>query len=365
MNFTINQPDFLVAINRVRAVVEKSQIMNVLGFVQVQALADSVIVTATDMTMSAVAAAPADIEEQGVALVEAEKLFQFVKRIPESKEIKARLSDHYLVLSAGRARANLPILPIDQFPPTDGAPGGEMVSLSIDQITDLLITPRRAAVDNKDYRDYFKGVHMMARDGNLITAATDGIILVEAVEPLESGGSAPDEGVIIPSKAIDVLEKAMGGEERIVVIANERTISFQGRSFTIISRLINNRYPDYQRIMPAVTGKTFLADREEALATIDRVGCMADDKDKIIVMESDDEGIAVSTVATAAEDVITSDLTAHDLPRLALSYKRLLLSLSILKGDRIGIEAEHEAKPCVLLSAARPQDRIVLMTARA
>lgn len=363
MKFSIPQPDLLAAINRVRSVVEARNTIPVLGFLKLEANGGELAITATDMGVLATSKTPAAIESDGAALVESAKLYDFVRNIPADREIIVETSEHAATIKAGRSRAELATLPVDQFPLPNRDVGGDAFVLSADDVRHVLFGPL-SAVSDEEIRYYLCGVYLHTADGELRGAATDGHVLIKRVVDAPAVCELTS-GVIIPSKALATLQKCLNDED-LEVSVGEAAIRFEAPSFIIRSNLINGTFPDYERVIPPERENPITVDRAEASNVITRVASVTVDHLKTVIFEHDAEGILVRTPAAAideARDIIAAK-TNGEFPLTAFSVRQMAKLLGSIEGEQVVFHFNDTAAPHVFIDPAHSRDLRVLMPVR-
>lgn len=362
MKATIPQPDLLAAINAVRSVIEKSTIP-VLGSFKIDTRDDHIAITATDLNMLATIKTAAEVSDPGEAPVDAGKFYEFARRIPSDRSITLETEDLGAVIKAGRSRAKLATLPVDQFPIPQDPVEGTSFDLAAADVESVLFGPM-PAVSSEETRYYLGGVFLHAFENELRGTATDGHKLISKGCALPEG-ALDLAGVIIPDKPLGVLQRAARGED-VAISVNSRSIEFRTESLVLRSNLIDGTYPDYQRVIPAERDNPVSVDRAEALAVIDRVGSMASGDMRTMVFCHDEGGIEVKTtenVESTADDVITAE-TNGDFPYIGFDGKKVTSMLQAMSGDRMVFYFNDHGAPHVFADPEHEQDIYVLMPVR-
>ena len=182
-----------------------------------------------------------------------------------------------LTLKAGKSRFNLQTLPADDFPLLSvGSASDSSFSLSQRELK-RLISQVQYAMAVQDIRYYLNGL-LMQTDGNQVRlVATDGHRLAFASADVEA--NLPKSEVILPRKTIIELYKLLQDIDdpiNIEVLANQVRFSFG--STVIISKVVDGKFPDYNRVIPLDNDKIFLIERLEFLHALQRAAILANEK---------------------------------------------------------------------------------------
>lgn len=362
MKAVIAQADLHEAINRVRSIIEKSTIA-VLGSFKIEAEGDRLSITATDLNMLGTVHVDAEINEPGAMLVDAGKVYEFVKRIASDRPITLENDDTGAIIKAGRSRAKLAALSVDDFPIPQDAVEGTSFDLASADVDTVLFSPM-PAVSQEETRYYLGGVYLHAFENELRGTATDGHKLISKSCALPE--DAQDlHGVIVPEKPLSVLLRAAKGDD-ISMTVGRRSIEFRTENLLIRSNLIDGTFPEYRRVIPTERENPVSVDRVEALAVIDRVGCMSQGDMRTMVFCHDDDGIEVQTPEGAeatADDVITAE-TNGKFPHVAFDGKKIVKILQAMTGERVIFYFNDTGSPHVFADPDREQDIYVLMPVR-
>jgi DNA polymerase-3 subunit beta len=177
------------------------------------------------------------------------------------------VKDGRLEVKSGRSKFNLAVLPAADFPDfTDGKFNAEF-ELDIAS----LFAPVSFAISTEETRYYLNGVFF--RGGKSVAVATDGHRLARNYGP-----DLPEfEGVIVPRKMVGLLPKGPCS-----ISVSPAKIRIVGDGMTIVSKLIDGTFPDYERVIPRDNDKFIVVDREAVLRAADRVVTISSTKGRAV-----------------------------------------------------------------------------------
>ena len=262
----------------VTGIVERRHTLPILSNVLIEKKGGQVGFLATDLEIQITTASADDLPGEDFRLTtSAKKLQDILRAIPDKTTVTLEQLDGRLTLKAGKSRFNLQTLPAEDFPLLSvGSASESSFSLSQRELK-RLISQVQFAMAVQDIRYYLNGL-LMQTDGNQVKLiATDGHRLAFASADVEA--TLPKAEVILPRKTILELYKLLqdsDDEINIEVLANQVRFSFG--STVIISKVVDGKFPDYNRVIPLDNDKIFLIERLTFLHALQRAAILANEK---------------------------------------------------------------------------------------
>ncbi|MEO1194481.1 MAG: DNA polymerase III subunit beta, partial [Pseudomonadota bacterium] len=305
MKLTIDRAVLLKALAHVQSVVERRNTIPILSNVLLDAGPAGLAMTATDMDLTIVETAAAEVATPGAITAPAHTLYDIVRKLPEGADValEADGEQGQVVLTAGRSRFSLATLPRDDFPAVPASDLPHSFTLPADALKNL-IDRTRFAISTEETRYYLNGIylHDTAVDSVplLRAVATDGHRLARFEIPLPEGGESMP-GIIVPRKAVaelrKLLEEAEGGIE---VALSETRIRFTLTDTVLTSKLIDGTFPDYERVIPSGNDRIMDVDCKSFRASVDRVSTISSEKSRAVKLELADSQLRLSANAPEA-----------------------------------------------------------------
>ncbi|MEW5893439.1 MAG: DNA polymerase III subunit beta [Pseudomonadota bacterium] len=267
----------LKPLQAVIGVVERKHTLPILSNVLIEAAAGKAAFIATDLELQLTAWADEAAAKDGAFTVSARKLLDICRSLPET-ELSLDLAGEQLKLSAGKSRFNLQTLPARDFPRLQ-IPEGEGVSFRLPQgrLRHLLGRVQYAMAVH-DIRFYLNGMLMQLKDGQLIVAATDGHRLAIDSARLEQA-PAKELDVILPRKAVVELIKLLGdGDAAVEVQVSPNQVVVRSDHFELRSKVVDGKFPDYQRVIPTGHDKDFVIGRQSFNQALTRAAILTNEK---------------------------------------------------------------------------------------
>jgi len=264
--------------------VEKKQTMPILSNVYLKKEGDLVTIIANDMEIQATLSVSNGISGDDLAItVPAKKLQDVLKALPEG-EITLDINDNKVTVKSGRAKFTLQSLPADHYPLlriSDDCIG--QFSLSQRDLRDLISKVQYSMAVN-DSRVFLNGMLLEVKNNQLCLVATDAHRLGFVTFPLAD--MLPDISAVIPRKTVVELARLLEDTEEVVTLKiYNNQVLFETADKQLVTKVIDGKYPDYERVIPLTNDKLCLINRQELLRMVQRVAVIGIDKLKTIVLE--------------------------------------------------------------------------------
>ncbi|WP_165667339.1 DNA polymerase III subunit beta [Metapseudomonas otitidis] len=278
MHFTIQREALLKPLQLVAGVVERRQTLPVLSNVLLVVEGQQLSLTGTDLEVELVGRVVLeDATEPGEITVPARKLMDICKSLPSDALIDIRVDEQKLLIKAGRSKFTLSTLPANDFPTVEEGPGSLNFSLVQSKLR-RLIERTSFAMAQQDVRYYLNGMLLEVNAGVLRAVATDGHRL--AMCAMQAGIEGVDRHqVIVPRKGILELARLLteqDGEVRIVL--GQHHIRATTGEFTFTSKLVDGKFPDYERVLPRGGDKLVVGDRQALREAFSRTAILSNEK---------------------------------------------------------------------------------------
>jgi DNA polymerase-3 subunit beta len=268
----------LKPLQAVAGVVERKHTLPILSNVLVEVVGGRAAFVATDLELQITTWA----EEQGAGdaafTVSARKFLDICRSLSGVEPIALDLTAEQLKVQAGRSRFSLQTLPARDFPKLQ-IPEGQGLDFSLPQgLVRKLLSRVQYAMAVQDIRYYLNGMLLSVQGNRLTVAATDGHRLaVDASDLPEEVSQGVD--VILPRKTVLELIKLLGDEEEAVhVQVNQSQVVFRRPDFELRSKVVDGKFPDWQRVIPVGHDKTFAVERQRLSQSLNRAAILTNDK---------------------------------------------------------------------------------------
>jgi DNA polymerase-3 subunit beta len=246
----------------VAGVVERKHTLPILSNVLLEVVGGRVAFIATDLELQITTW----MEDQGAAdaafTVSARKLLDISRSLSDVENIALDLNNDQLKVQSGRSRFNLQTLPSRDFPKLQ-IPEGQGLNFSLPQgLIKQLLSRVQYAMAVQDIRYYLNGMLFSVQGKRLTVAATDGHRLaVDGTDMEEEVEQGVD--VILPRKTVLELGKLLNdSDDPVHIQVNQNQVVFRRSDFELRSKVVDGKFPDWQRVVPVGHDKRFAIQRQ-------------------------------------------------------------------------------------------------------
>ena len=272
--------NLLRPLQTVSGIVERRHTLPILANLLITKTGADVSFLSTDLELQITTRADFGTGSEHVATtVAARKLLDILRAMPPG-EVSLDLTDKKLTVRSGKSRFALQTLAADEFPTVNQATDFG-ASLSVPQKTfRQLLGMVHFAMAQQDIRYYLNGMLLVVDSDQLMAVATDGHRLAFSSMKIEGGTYARQE-VIIPRKTILELQRLLEDIDDLLVIDIAASqVKFTFGQVELVSKLVEGKFPDFQRVIPKSHKNTFLIGREELQRSLQRAAILTSDKFK-------------------------------------------------------------------------------------
>ena len=308
MQFQISKSAIIKALSNVNGAVEKRNTIPVLLNVKIEAKNGRLNLTATDMDIVIISSTKAIINKEGSTTVPAQLFYDIVRKIPDSADINIELNEDNgtLKISYGKSKFSLPCLDPSEFPVLSEGEMNVDFKIGSEELIKI-IDKTRFVIPSDETRFYLNGLFLHARkvddDIELRGVATDGHRLAMACSNASNLTSEVD-GVIVPKKTINEIRKIIEGGKEVSVAFSKAKIRVTSGDSTIISKLIDGEFPEYDRVIPKNNDQLAKIDRKVIFDAVDRVSTIATDKNKSIKVNVENNNITLQIQSSDSGNAI-------------------------------------------------------------
>lgn len=366
MQFSTQRADLLSALQSVIGVVERKQTMPILSCILVDAQADGLVITATDLELELITYCTAVVGAAGSCAIPARKLFDICRGLADDAEINIDLHEGRIRVRSGRARFMLSLMPGEDWPRIEDFESDKRLEIA-ESTLERLFRKTEFAMAQQDVRYYLNGLLLALRSDRVRCVATDGHRLALSEAAVELVLDEPVEA-IVPRKAIMELVKLLDGSSEssiaLQLSRNHMRIELPGLKFT--TKLIDGRFPDYERVIPSANDKRMTADRESVRHALSRAAILSNEKFggvRLSLTEGQMTIQAQNVDKEEAEDQLEVDYHDTDIV-IGFNVHYLLDALAVMTADEFTLDLSGENSSGLLQEKDRQESRFVVMPMR-
>lgn len=278
MKFVVSREALLKPLQLVAGVVERRQTLPVLSNVLIVLNGDQLSLTGTDLEVEIIGRVHLEqAGESGEITVPARKLVDICRSLPDGSKIEFLQEDTRIIVKSGRSRFTLSTLPASDFPNVEDSPGNLRFSCAQQEIK-RLIERTAFAMAQQDVRYYLNGMLWEVRQDQLRVVATDGhrmamctrVIAVETADVTQA--ILPRKGVLELSRLLD------DSTAQVEVTLSGNHIRVTSVDYTFTSKLVDGKFPEYERVLPRGGNKTIIGSRIELKQAFGRTAILSNEK---------------------------------------------------------------------------------------
>jgi DNA polymerase-3 subunit beta len=275
MKFKTQRELLLKPIQMIIGAVERRQTMPILSNFLLRNSDGHLVITATDLELEISAAL--DIEAEGESItVPGRKLLDICKSLPEGSAISFSSTGEKAEIKSTKSRFTLATLAADDFPLVEKVEAQQSITVNQEDLRSL-IDSTSFAMAQQDVRYYLNGLLFELSDKKLTSVATDGHRL--ALNSLPIDHSSEDRQVILPRKAVQELGRILSSHEGDVeLVLSTNHMQAQVGEIYFVTKLIDGKFPDYERVIPVGHTLVVDVDREQLRAGLMRASILSNEK---------------------------------------------------------------------------------------
>jgi len=365
MKLTIQRESLLKPLQMVSGVVERRQSLPVLSNILLVSNGGTLSMTGTDLEVEMVAQAEAPGAEDGEITLPARKFMDICRALPEQSTLELKVDKERAVIRSGKSRFTLATLPANEFPNID--PIEQPFSFKLAQRDlKMLIEQTQFAMAHQDVRYYLNGLMLELGDKVVRAVATDGHRLALCRVDAELSMEEPRQ-VIVPRKGILELARLLEDSDDPVEVqlgANHIKLSLPEVTFT--SKLIDGRFPDYQRVVPSGGDRVLRSERESLRQAFIRASVLSNEKFRGIRLQLQ-QNLLKATVHNPEQEEAEEELeVAYEGEEFEIGFNvsYLLDALAALKSEQVSVTMTDSNSSCLIEGAEEPNCQYVVMPMR-
>lgn len=365
MDVTISKQDLHRALTAIRGVVSSRVTMPILGNVKIEAGAQALVLSVTDLDVYAVRRLPAVPSAVGRVAVSARKLGEVVKEAPGETVRLHVLSGGWLEVTSGTATHRLPGLPPEEFP-FEPEFGGKVAPVLAGALARLLRgTLYAASTDEARYN--MNGV-MLEQIGDLVRAvATDGHRLAKVEFPAAELGLEIAKPIILSRKgAAEILRVLDSEPDDLRMGVDAAGVRLETSDGSLCFRLLDATFPEWERVVPAELKAIVTVASADLAGAIRRVSLVSSDRSRGVRLDVAPGAVKLSANNPDVGEAEESVDAEYDGEAIAVGFNCRYIeeAMSALSGDRVALALTDALTQVVVRNPADPAALAVVMPMR-
>jgi len=364
MKFSASRENILKPLQAVIGVVERKQTMPILSNVLLNLSGKNLSITGTDLEVELVADIEVDVQTAGDVTVPGRKLHDICRALPEESKVDVALTGERLSIKAGRSRFTLSTLKAGEFPTVEDIAAEHSLEVAQKDLHNLLARTQ-FSMAQQDVRYYLNGLLLETTDKTLRAVATDGhrlalseIVLAKTV--------AKEEQVIVPRKGVLELNRLLEGESELRMMLGPSHIRVEKPGIRLTSKLIDGRFPEYQRVIPKDPLHVIKADRDLLRQALQRTAILSNEKYRGVRLELSENSIVMQANNPEQEEAVESLEVEYRGASMEIGFNvnYLLDALVAIEEATVEIGVTDGNSSCLIVAPGNKSTKYVVMPMR-
>lgn len=364
MKLTASREEILAPLQSVIGVVERRQMMPVLANVLLSARDDSLSITGTDLEVELVASRKVAVAQPGDITIPGRKLLDIFRALPEKTNVTLSTEGERATLRAGKSRFALSTLPATEFPLVDDINAQQTLDIEQGEFR-RLIDKTHFSMAQQDVRYYLNGMLLETEGKNLRAVATDGHRLALCESELSARVKTAQQ-VIVPRKGVLELQRILGSDGNFQLAVGSNHVRAQIGEIRFTSKLIDGRFPEYGRVIPAAPTRIVEADRESLKQALQRTAILSNEKYRGVRLTFKPDLLMIQAhnpEQEEAEDQIEVNYTGEEV-EIGFNVNYLLDALAAIDHEKIELGLTDSNSSCLIRAPGVTQTKYVVMPMR-
>ncbi len=363
MEVHVERDGFLRGLQMVSNIVEPRQTLPILANVLLEAVDDTLRMTATDLEVGVRVSVPAKVAVSGAITLSARKLLDITKELP-AVPLSLKVQDNaWVALRSGGASYKLVGLGPGDFPAVGEAGSPSWITVDGQLLRDML-GQTTFAISHDESRYALNGVLFALRDRELRLVATDGHRLALAIRLLANPGASVSG--IVPRKAVQEIARIVGSGEEVAFAIGENQFMLKMPNVLLIARLIEGTFPNYEQVVPKAHPYRLVMSRSALSSALRRVSVLSEERTKPMKFSLSSGLLKLSAYSPdfgEAEEQMEIEYAGEDMT-IGFNSRYVLDALGAQTGEQVVLEVKDGLSPGVLKSFENDGSLCVIMPMR-
>ena len=360
------QEKVLSVLQSVAGIVERRHTLPILANVLIRKTGSNLQLTTSDLEIQIRTSAELDGDSGNfTTTIGVRKLIDILRTMPADQTVSLESSAAKVILKGGKSKFTLQTLPAEDFPLVqESANFGPVFSVPQKTLKDLL-SQVSFAMAVHDIRYYLNGILFVAEGKQLSLVATDGHRLAFSSATLDV--EVPRQEVILPRKTVIEMQRLLSDAQGAIEMQfanNQAKFSFEGMEF--VSKLVEGKFPDYNRVIPKNHKNIISLGRVALLASLQRTAILTSDKFKGVRLNIDPGTLRVASNNSEQEEAMDElDIDyAGDSIEIGFNVTYLIDALTNMTQEMVRIELSDSNSSALLTIPDNATFKYVVMPMR-
>ena len=337
MKFSVSSSELNKGLSTVIGAVPNKATLPILETILFQSEENSIKLSATDLEISIIQHVQADVEEAGSVAIPARRLLETLRQLPNITVFFEVDERNNVLFKTDKGTYKLVGDDSDDFPEVPDLFDGVTIESDTDVIQQA-INKTLFAVSNDDLRPAMMGVYFQLGPNASQFVSTDGHRLVKY--STQDITTSEEHSFIVPDKALALIQKSISDDQTVIRV-NQDHVSFKSGDTQLITRLINEQYPNYESVIPRDNDKFLTIGKDQMLSTVKRVSIFSSSTTRQIRLQLDPDKLTIRAedldMSSEAKETIECDYNNESM-EIGFNAKYLSDVLQNIDGDEVSFE---------------------------
>lgn len=305
MKLKFNTDEILSPLSQVVGVVNSKSPLPILGNVVFQARKDSglTVTTSDSETWLTVHVGNVEFDEQMTFCMIAADIFKVLSNL-KGKDVEMTIDKetHMVLGEYKKGHFSLPYEDANEYP-RPSMDLADAIEMELNATNFLrAISLSNFAIANEKLRLIMNGIHFDFTQNGMIAAATDGQKLVKYTDKTivcDMDGDGQTRGFTLPKKPVSLLLSLLNGYDgQVNLLFTQSCVVISSNMFKMMTRLLEGRYPSYDRVIPTDNTVTTIINKNELIEALKRVLPLGNAASELVKMS-----FSMGSVVISADDV--------------------------------------------------------------
>ena len=365
MNFIVSSSYLLKNLNAINGVITSNPVVPILDNVLFEIENGNLLITASDLQTSVMVEIQVESKGDGSAAIPAKILIDTLKNLPEQPVTFSIDDENYNIeINSDNGRYKLAGENATDFPKVPQVTDGYSIDLSSELLSNA-ISNTIFSTSTDELRPAMTGVFLKLSTSSCTFVSTDGHRLVKYVRSDVSGDEV-DHEMILPRKSLNLLKSTLPSDKSsdVKLEFNASNAFFSFDNVKMVCRLIDERYPDYENVIPLDNSNNIVIDKSEVLSSLKRISIYANKTTNQIRFKISGGEILISAedldFSNEANERISCEHDGADI-EIGFNAKFLIEILSNLTSTRVTFKLSEPNKAGLIIPDEMDEDEDITM----
>ena len=365
MNFIVSSTYLLKNLNSISGVITSNPVVPILENVLFEIENGNLLITASDLQTSVLVELQVESKEDGSVAIPAKILIETLKNLPEQPVTFSIDEQNYNIeINSDNGRYKLAGENSADFPKVPEVNDGYSFNLD-SNILHSAISNTIFSTSTDELRPAMTGVYFKLSSQLCSFVSTDGHRLVKYIRK-DVKGDEVEHDMIIPRKSLNLLKSILPTEKssEIKLEFNASNAFFSYENVKMVCRLIDERYPDYENVIPSDNSNIITLDKSDILSSLKRISIYANKTTNQVRLKVSGSEILISAedldFSNEANERISCDHDGDDI-EIGFNAKFLIEMLSNLNSEKISFKLSEPNKAGLIIPGEIIEDEDITM----